>query len=340
MYPVNIDWWIFHAQGYEGHWAFLTLAIGFFYQRYRSLKNGYSNDWFIQAYSFSIFIGFLMARFFHFAFWDTERFFANPAVLFSASGGFAILGGTVGAGLGGYLYCKRTGVNFLHWCDSLMIPIAICLSISRIACFLNGDAYGLPTDSVFGVVFSENSADWMREWKLLHQQYALHPNPLAFLSQYFKGYVNLADIPLPNALNHLKSEGIQNIAQLGQFYPPVAGSNYLEVLKVKGLYPFPVVYPPVHPTQLYECLIMLVVFFILLRLDGKEFFQHKQFFVFWFLYGWNRLLIEVFRGDRNTAIGSLTYAQVISISLIVFAIVGILYTTYQWRNGKPEVQLK
>ena len=115
----------------------------------------------------------------------------------------------------------------------------------------------------------------------------------------------------------------------------------MSVLKAKGLYPFPMIYAPVHPTQLYECFLMLGVFVFLKRIDGAEFARQRQFFIFWFLYGANRLVIELLRGDRNIAFGNLTYAQLISICLVVFGATGYLYTTQKWkRTGVPEPILK
>lgn len=341
MYPVNIDWWFIHVRGYEGHWALGTLVLGFFYQRHKSLRAGYSGDWFISAYSFAIGTGIIASRLFHFLFWDTSRFFADPLIFFKPTGGFAILGGTIGTGFGGWVYCRMTRVNFLHWCDSLMTPICLTLAISRIACFLNGDAFGLPTNSIFGVIFSENSDDFMSVWRQLHPLYRDSANPLGVISQIFRGQVNLSDIPLPAVLYSLKSEGIRNLADLSRFYPPAAGANYKAMLTAKHLFPFPVIYPPVHPTQLYESFIMFVVLFLMVKFEDQNWAKRRLFFIFWFFYGGNRLFVEMFRADRNIAIGGLTYAQIISIFLIVFGSVGWLWMSMKWsKNGMPAVVLK
>jgi prolipoprotein diacylglyceryltransferase len=341
MYPVYIDLDIVTIT-IEGLFAVGTLLIGFFYQRYNSLKAGYSNNWFVSAYTFAILMGMLWARLFHFMFWDTAAFLQNPLIVLQPGGGMAVLGATMGTGFGGWVYCRWTGANFLHWCDGLMAPICICLSLGRIACFLNGDAYGLPTASMFGVTFSEASVDWMAEWKHLHALYATHDNPLAVISQLFRGYVNLADIPLPHALDHLRSEyGARNLADLARFYPPQATGDYMSVLKEQGLSPFPVIYPPVHPTQLYEVLTMFAAFLLVLRLQRAPWARQKLFFIFWALYGANRLLIETLRFDRNVAFANLTYAQVISLGLIVFGVGGVLITRYRWqRSGIPAPVLK
>lgn len=328
MFPVNIDWYFIQFRGYEGHWAVGVLILGYFLQRNRSIKAGYKLDWFNMAWAVAILSAIFFARLFHFVFWDTKNFLQNPFLLFYPSGGFAILGATVGTALGAWLYCKKTGVDFLSWCDCLMVPLTVGLAISRMACFLNGDAYGLPTASIFGVSFSENSDAWMAEWKYLHQFYVNSEDPLAVISQMFSKYVNLGDMPLPNSLAHLKELGISNLAELTRYYPPTATGDYKSELVKLGLSPFPVIYPKVHPTQLYEMGIMTIVLYIMYKIDKKEWAKRKQFFIFWIFYGSNRFIVEFFRGDRNLIFGNITYAQMISLSIVFFAILGLLLQIY------------
>lgn len=336
MYPLNLDFWIFHFRGYEGHWAVAILILGYYYQKSRSLKAGYEIDWYNRAWSYAILSGFIFARLFHFLFWDTKSFFENPSILFTSTGGFAILGGTVGTAFGAWVYCQYTKVNFLHWCDSLMIPLTLGLMLSRFSCFFNGDAYGLPTASVFGVTFSEDSDAWMAEWRSLHQYYALDPNPLSIISQIFAPYVNLSDIPIPDSMDSLRKLGYHNLAELSVLYPPTATGDYKKELLALGLIPFPVIYPKVHPAQLYEVFNMSLILLALYKIETYNFSKERMFFIFWFFYGTNRFIIEFFRGDRNLALGTLTYAQVISISIVVFAILGYYIKTQHYnKNLKP-----
>ncbi|MDZ4725656.1 MAG: prolipoprotein diacylglyceryl transferase [Leptospira sp.] len=324
MYPVNIDFWIFHFRGYEGHWAVGILILGFFYQKARSLKAGYKIEWYERAWAYAILSGMVFSRVFHFLFWDTKRFFEDPSIIITSTGGFAILGATIGTAFGAWVYCQVTRVNFLHWCDSLMVPLTLGLCLSRFSCFLNGDAYGLPTSSIFGVVFSENSDAWMAEWNSMHQMYANHKDPLSIISQIFAPYVNLSDIPIPSSLAHLKELGYQNLAQLTTLYPPTATGDYQSKLVTLGLFPFPVVYPKVHPAQLYEVFFLSLVLSAMYKIETYSFSKERMFFVFWVFYGLNRFIIEFFRGDRNLAIGDLTYAQVISLLLVFFAVIGFV----------------
>jgi len=324
LFPVNIDWYFIHFRGYEGHWAIGILIFGYFYQRYRSLKAGYDIEWFNSAWAAAVGSGIIGARLFHFAFWETTNFLNNPMIIFTSTGGFAILGATIGTAFGGWAYCKYTKKDFLSWCDSLMLPLTVGLALSRMSCFLNGDAYGLPTASILGVTFSENSDAWMAEWRHLHQFYANSEDPLAIISQMFSKYVNLADMPIPDSMSHLKDLGFKNLAELTRYYPPSATGDYKQELLKLGLIPFPVVYPKVHPTQLYEMALMFIVLFIMVRIDKKEWAKRKLFFIFWALYGTNRFFVEFFRGDRNLIFGSLTYAQVITLLIIVSSIIALI----------------
>ncbi|MBP9888428.1 MAG: prolipoprotein diacylglyceryl transferase [Leptospiraceae bacterium] len=336
MFPVNIDWFFFQFRGYEGHWAVGVLLLGYFHQRCRSLKAGYKLEWYNTAWAVAILTAIVFARIFHFVFWDTKNFLQNPIILLTSTGGFAVLGATIGTAFGAWAYCKKTGVDFLAWCDCLMVPLTLGLAISRISCFLNGDAYGLPTASIFGVTFSEDSDAWMAEWRYLHQFYANQEDPLAVISQLFRNYVNLGDMPLPDSLNHLKALGIQNLAELTKYYPPTATGNYKAELVKLGLSPFPVIYPKVHPTQLYETGIMSFVLYLMYKIEKLDWSKRKLFFIFWIFYGLNRFIIEFFRGDRNLILGNLTYAQVITLIIVFFAVIGLTIQIFLARKISTE----
>ena len=68
-------------------------------------------------------------------------------------GGMAIQGGVVFGTLAGYIYCKKHAIDFLAFAD-LMAPAAILgQSIGRMANLMNGDAFGHPTGSDFGILY-------------------------------------------------------------------------------------------------------------------------------------------------------------------------------------------
>ncbi len=73
----------------------------------------------------------------------------------------------------------------------------------------------------------------------------------------------------------------------------------------------------VHPTQLYETGIMLMVFALLWRLRRHPYQLGWLFMVYLMLAGLERALVEVFRAKDDRFFGPLTLAQLISMVLIV-----------------------
>ena len=81
---------------------------------------------------------------------------------------------------------------------------------------------------------------------------------------------------------------------------------------------------PVHPTQLYEVGISLVVFGLLWRIRDH---RHKAgwLFMLWLaLAGAERFVVEIFRVKDDRFFGALTLAQVISIGLILAGVWGAM----------------
>lgn len=78
---------------------------------------------------------------------------------------------------------------------------------------------------------------------------------------------------------------------------------------------------PVHPTQLYESLGALVLFFVLYAFLRPRKRGHGEIFG-WLLvlYGVLRTFLEVFRADARGSIGPLSTSQLISIPLIVIGV--------------------
>lgn len=70
-------------------------------------------------------------------------------------GGLSIQGAVLGGAIAGALFCRSRKVNFLDFADSLVPSLLLGQAIGRIfACFLNGDAYGKPTGTDFGVIYA------------------------------------------------------------------------------------------------------------------------------------------------------------------------------------------
>jgi phosphatidylglycerol:prolipoprotein diacylglycerol transferase len=87
----------------------------------------------------------------------------------------------------------------------------------------------------------------------------------------------------------------------------------------------------VHPTQLYETAMALVIFAVLWKLRTRPRAQGSLFALWMVLAGVERLIVEVFRAKDDRFFGPFTLAQVISVVLIA----GGIYILYRLGKSRP-----
>jgi phosphatidylglycerol---prolipoprotein diacylglyceryl transferase len=85
-----------------------------------------------------------------------------------------------------------------------------------------------------------------------------------------------------------------------------------------------------HPTQVYEALSGLLIYFILIALRKNKRFDGYLFFVLLLLYSIARPIIEVFRADLRGGFGPLSTSQLISIPIFIFALIMIIM---KWKGS-------
>jgi phosphatidylglycerol:prolipoprotein diacylglycerol transferase len=92
----------------------------------------------------------------------------------------------------------------------------------------------------------------------------------------------------------------------------------------------------VHPTQLYETALGLVMFFVLWRLRSHKHAEGWLFGLYLVLAGAERFLIEFVRAKDDRIWGPLTVAQGISLAL---AVGGVLIMVWRGspRPGAPGI---
>lgn len=74
---------------------------------------------------------------------------------------------------------------------------------------------------------------------------------------------------------------------------------------------------PVHPTQIYESLLLLFIFGVLMIVNKRKKFEGAVFLTYLVLYGVARFVVEIFRADdRGFYLGGLSIAQLISIGTV------------------------
>lgn len=92
----------------------------------------------------------------------------------------------------------------------------------------------------------------------------------------------------------------------------------------------------VHPTQIYETALGLVMFAILWRLRDHRHAEGWLFGVYCVLAGLERFAIEFFRAKDDRFFGPLTTAQLISIAFVLVGIVW-MYARREVRPGAPGI---
>jgi phosphatidylglycerol:prolipoprotein diacylglycerol transferase len=81
---------------------------------------------------------------------------------------------------------------------------------------------------------------------------------------------------------------------------------------------------PLHPVQLYESIVCLILFFVLVRLSRRKRFDGEVILAYTILYGVARFVLEFFRGDADRGFifgGLLSTSQFIAVILVPAAMV-------------------
>jgi phosphatidylglycerol:prolipoprotein diacylglycerol transferase len=97
-----------------------------------------------------------------------------------------------------------------------------------------------------------------------------------------------------------------------------------------------------HPTQLYESFVMLIVFFFLLWLHKKKKFNGQVILAYVVIYATVRFLIEFVRDDPRGDIWGLTTLTGLSTSQLIGLVAGIaalIALIVRWRRANASVDL-
>ena len=153
MLPIHVDLGFNTIYFYEGIYFLISIALGV-YLAYLQVKKYGKVELFDGLVTWSIIGALIGARLSHFLFWNLDLFLSNPAILFSLSGaGNSITGGLVGGMVGGLLYTRKKRLNYFEYFSLISPGLLVGQAVGRIGCFLNGDAHGTATNSIFGVEF-------------------------------------------------------------------------------------------------------------------------------------------------------------------------------------------
>lgn len=119
-----------------------------------------SIDKMLDVLIYGTFGGIIGARLYYVAFqWDSYK--DDLLSVFKIwEGGLAIYGGIIGAFIAAYFVCKRIDLNFYKLLDLAGMSLLIGQGIGRWGNFTNQEAFGINTDSIFGMT-SEKISDYI-----------------------------------------------------------------------------------------------------------------------------------------------------------------------------------
>ena len=164
----NFDPTLFEVFGKEVRWYGLLFMLGFiignFVMRYMYRRQSLDPN-ILDPLLLYIIIGVIIgARLGHVLFYDPAYYFSNPIkILAFREGGLASHGGTIGAFIATFIYCRRYKQPLLWVVDHLVIVCAIGASLIRLGNFTNSEIYGYSTQASTGIVFAHDALNYIEK---------------------------------------------------------------------------------------------------------------------------------------------------------------------------------
>ena len=178
MYPVLIQVSNFELRSY-GVIVALSFLLGLWVSTREAKRNGVDPA-LVQDFAFYAVVGGIIgARIYFVLFSNPSYFLRNPWEIFAIwHGGMGIIGALLGGLLTALWYCRRRELSFFRLADTLAPGVALGQAVGIVACLLNGDSYGRPTDVAWAVTYTDPRA-------MAPLNIALHPVEIYEMAAYF-----------------------------------------------------------------------------------------------------------------------------------------------------------
>ena len=150
MFPIHLNLGFRILYYYEGAYFFVAILVAVLVAVRNLKRAGLDAYLFLDSLPWILLGAFLGARLFHFAFWESNTLLHDPIAFFRFwEGGLSITGGLAGGVLGAWFRLRR--VDFWHYAAVTSPAVLLGQAIGRVGCFLNGDAWGIPTSLPWGI---------------------------------------------------------------------------------------------------------------------------------------------------------------------------------------------
>ena len=212
-------------------------------------------------------------------------FTRDPVGMAFSGGGLTWYGGFILAMTVLYFYLRAKKIPFLKVWDGLGVALILAYGVGRIGCHLSGDGdYGPPTTLPWGTVYAQGTA-----------------KPTYQLRDYFDRNPDERQRWNYDSLRVLPA----GIDRLGHRVTQFDATT------------------PLHPTPIYELLLGVAGFVILLAIRRKPLPEGMVFMIYLLLASTFRFVIEFWRLNPKL-IGGFSEAQVLAIALFCAGLAGLL----------------
>jgi len=146
--PVAIRWYgMMYLLGFGASYSLVRYQI-----RKKNLKVG--RDFVDSLYSYLILGLLLGARLGYILFYDLSTYLNSPLEVFAVwHGGMSFHGGFIGSVIAGFLFCRKSRVDFWQTADLVLATVPVGLGLGRLGNFINGELYGRVSDVPWAMVF-------------------------------------------------------------------------------------------------------------------------------------------------------------------------------------------
>jgi prolipoprotein diacylglyceryl transferase len=274
------------------------------------------------------------ARLGHVLFYEPDKYLSDPISIFKIwEGGLASHGAAVAILIAFWLFARNhKNWTYLQVADRIVIVVALTGCLIRFGNFMNSEIYGLPTNSSYGVVFGRFATDALTSKTSpiedidldKHEKVADGPHVPITMKLHFKNGIEAQQIQsyiennIPNILggrysyisDHITYDATKPLA-----YSIANSSGEVQVLGI-----------PRHPTQLYESLTSLLLFFLLMAIwfKYKENLPHGRVFGLFLTILFSLRFIHEFFKENQVSFEdglALNMGQILSIPLVITGIV-------------------
>ncbi len=155
MYPVLIQLGSFELRSY-GFIAALSFFLGLWLSTREARRKGLDPRLVQDFALFALLGGIIGARIYFILFSNPAYYLQNPWEIWAVwHGGIGVIGALVGGLLVALWYCHRKKLSFWRFADVFAPGIPAGQTVGQLACLLNGDSYGRPTNLPWAIFYTD-----------------------------------------------------------------------------------------------------------------------------------------------------------------------------------------